>query len=65
MVTVNGRPVNIEGELSVQQLLAECRFTYPMIIVRINGIVIPEDRYATTLVSQGDTVDAIHMVAGG
>ncbi len=40
-------------------------FTFPKIIVKVNGKHIEQDEYATTLVNDGDNVEMIHLLAGG
>ena len=40
-------------------------FTFPKIIVKVNGNHIEQDEYATTLVNDGDNVEMIHLLAGG
>ena len=65
MITVNRREMEYEKEVSVEGLLKLCNYTYPLIVVRINGISVPQEEFATTIVHNGDTVEAIHLVAGG
>jgi thiamine biosynthesis protein ThiS len=64
MLTVNGRQVEFKEGLSLQGLLDHCHFTYPMLVMKHNGKVIEED-YGKVVVHDGDTIQVIHLVAGG
>ncbi len=65
MIKVNGREMEWKEGMTVQKLLDECNYTYPSIVVSVNGEVINKDDYASTIVNDGDDVKVIHMVAGG
>lgn len=65
-ITLNHNEVILEGEvLTVRQLLAAMRYTFPLIVVRINGEVIARSDYDSATVRNGDNVDAIHLIGGG
>lgn len=65
MITVNGRPFEGDGGLTVQELLERCSYTYPLIVVRLNGKSVPQEDFLRVTVQDGDTVECIHLVAGG
>lgn len=66
LITLNGKDLNEDfGEISVTDLLIKMKYTYPMLIVRVNGRVIQEESFKDTLIKNGDRVEAIHLVAGG
>ncbi len=65
MITVNGKGFPWEEGLTVKRLLEKKGYTYPAIVVTINGTPIAEEQYAVTLINDGDEVKAIHMIAGG
>ncbi len=52
-------------EMSVEQLLKLKKFTFPMIIVKINGKLIKKDKYSTSIIKNGDDVTALHLISGG
>ncbi len=52
-------------EISVKDLLEYKQWSFPLIIVKRNGNLIQRDAWAETLIHDGDTVDAIHLVSGG
>lgn len=53
------------GPLSVEALLKEKNFTFRMMVVKINGILIRKEEYPIALIKEGDKVDVIHLISGG
>jgi thiamine biosynthesis protein ThiS len=51
--------------LTVTQLLEIKRFTFKMIIVKINGKLIKKENYKTAVINDGDNVNVIHLISGG
>jgi thiamine biosynthesis protein ThiS len=51
--------------LTVQDLLDALKFSFRMIVVKINGKVVLRREFATTPVPDGAEVQAIHMISGG
>jgi sulfur carrier protein len=65
-VLVNGRDtVAWHPGMTVRDLLTEMRFTFPRLIVTIDGRRVPHDGYETAKIPQGAEVRVIHMMAGG
>ncbi|MGE5631070.1 MAG: sulfur carrier protein ThiS [Caulobacteraceae bacterium] len=65
MILVNGREFQWEEGLTVAELLKKKNYTYPKIVVRVNGKVISNEEFASTVINDGDDVKAIHLLAGG
>jgi sulfur carrier protein len=66
-IVLNNRKKEIteKNELNVIELFEIMRFTFPNIVVKINGNLIQKQNYKTSLIRNGDKVDAIHMISGG
>ncbi len=65
MITVNGRIIEwIEGE-TVAKLLKRMKYSFPLIIVKINNEIVPRDKYKTTVIPDNSKIDVIHMISGG
>ena len=63
---VNGREQAIwEAGLTVAGLLERMRYTFPHVIVSIDGEVVPRHEYATRVVPASADVRVIHLSAGG
>ena len=53
------------SEMSVEQLLKLKNFTFPMIIIKINGKLIKKENYSASIIKNGDDVTALHLISGG
>lgn len=65
MILINGKEHEWSKSLTVQKILDIKRYTFPKIIVKVNGKLISKDEYLTTLIYDGDEVQVIHLLAGG
>ena len=66
MIRINNRDeAEWEKDLTVSALLARFRYTFPHIIVSINGEVVPREEYPTRTIPDGADVWVIHLIAGG
>ena len=54
----------VEGE-TVAHLLRRMNFIYPMLVIKVDGEVIPKSRYAEILIPDGSVVEVIHLESGG
>ena len=65
VIKVNTKPVDwVEGE-TVAQLLDRMTYTFPLVVVKIDGEVIPKSEYGNTKVSDDSVVEVIHLISGG
>ncbi|MBM4456843.1 MAG: sulfur carrier protein ThiS [Chloroflexi bacterium] len=51
--------------MTVQDVLDALKFTFRMIVVKVNGVVVLRPDYATTLVPDGAEMQALHLISGG
>lgn len=65
MIRVNNRDSEWEDGLTVERLLEIKNYVFPKIIVKINGKIIQKVDWPTTIINDGDDVQAIHVFAGG
>jgi len=66
VIRVNNRDeVEWEEEITVSDLLDRMRYTFPHIIVKVNGEVVPREEYDTYAIPDGADVRVIHLIAGG
>ena len=64
-IEVNTEKVKwIEGE-TVSELLQRMNFVYPMLVIRMNGTVIPRPRYPETEIEDGAVLEILHLESGG
>jgi thiamine biosynthesis protein ThiS len=66
MIRVNDQyDVDYQPGMTVQQVLDALRFSFRMIVVKVNGQVVLRKDFATTEVPDGAEVQAIHLISGG
>jgi thiamine biosynthesis protein ThiS len=65
MIKVNMREHPWHENLTVQRLLDEKTYTFKQLVVKVNGNFVPEDQYDQYVISDGDDVMVIHLMAGG
>ena len=51
--------------MTVRDLIKELNFTFPMLVVTVNGKVVMKDQWDTYQVQENDNVRILHMIAGG
>lgn len=65
MIKVNTREHPWHEDLTVQRLLDEKTYTFKQLVVKVNDVFIPEEKYQSFLIKDGDNVMVIHLMAGG
>lgn len=65
-IILNNRNEKFDFEtLTISELLIVKKFSFPRIIVKINGQLIKKDKYKSITIVDKDKVDIIHMISGG
>jgi sulfur carrier protein len=65
-IILNNNPETFEAEkLTISELLKIKKFTFKMLIIKINGSLIKKESYDTAMVSEGDDVNVLHLISGG
>jgi len=65
-ICLNNRETDYPGESpTVRQLLQAMNFTFPLIVVKINGQLVKKELYDSTCIAENDRVEAIHLISGG
>lgn len=64
-ITVNGENVEIESEMSVEQLLDTVDVPPNYLAVEVNANVVPRETYGDMIVRSGDDVEVVTLVGGG
>lgn len=52
-------------KLTVSDLLELKKFTFKMLIVKINGKLVKQPEYAKSEINDGDDVMVLHLISGG
>lgn len=54
-----------EDSLTVAEILARKRWSFPLVIVKVDGELVEREDYASRRVPDGAAVEAYHLVSGG
>jgi len=65
MITLNNREYPWREGLTVRQLLDETNYVYRRITVKVNGKFLSEAEWTSATISDGNVVEALHLMAGG
>jgi sulfur carrier protein len=65
-ITLNNNETELNvNEISVKDLLAVQKFSFKMLIIKLNGTLVKKEDYEKTIIRNGDKVDVIHLMSGG
>ena len=65
MIEVNGRKVEWVKNETISQLLKRVRYTFPLVVVKINNKIVPRNNFSETIVPDNSNIAVIHMISGG
>ena len=64
-IYVNGNKIEWQKDMNITKILKVMNYTFKMIVVKVNGKVIPKDEYDNFFVDENDDVKVIHLISGG
>jgi len=64
-VFLNGKKINVDNNLTAQQLLYEMGYQDKRIALEINGEVTPKSQYSSKIIVENDNVEIIAAIGGG
>jgi sulfur carrier protein len=65
-ILLNNREEEFDEEsISVTRMIELKKFSFRMRIIKINGILIPKEKYNTTIIRNGDNVQMLYLMSGG
>ena len=64
-VTINGKPVQLESSVSLEQFLDERKVNTKFVAVAYNGNVLQKEEYNGVVLTEGDVVEIVQPVGGG
>lgn len=64
-ITVNGDPLDWHAGMTVTEMLALKRYTFKMLVVKIDGQLVKKAVWPETVIPAGATVQVIHLMSGG
>ncbi len=64
-VMVNGKAVQIEGEMTISRLLSTVEVPPNYLAVEVNADVVPRELHDERVVVAGDEIEVVTLVGGG
>ncbi len=64
-ITINGQTENLDGAMSVADLLARRNIEPVRVAVEINEDIVPRRTLAETMIRDGDRIEIVTFVGGG
>lgn len=65
-IILNNRTQSFEeNNLTVAQLLLIMKYSYKMLIIKVNNELVKKDQYESFKIKDGDNVEVIHLMSGG
>jgi sulfur carrier protein len=65
MIRVNEEEMEWEAGMTVQDVLERRKYTFPMIVVKVDDTVVRKDAFASFQVPDGADIKVIHLISGG
>lgn len=63
---LNNRDEVFDGnQHTVSEIFKIMNFTFPRVVVKLNGKLIKKPQYHETIVIDGDNLEVIHLISGG
>ncbi len=65
-IELNNSPDQLPGELlTIREIIQLKNYTFPNLVVKINGQLVRKPQYDSAQVREGDFVEIIHLISGG
>ncbi|RLC50540.1 MAG: thiamine biosynthesis protein ThiS [Candidatus Cloacimonadota bacterium] len=64
-ILVNGREMEWEENLTIDEILKRNKFSFKMLVVKVNGKLIKKEEYKSFVVPPNADVKVIHLISGG
>jgi sulfur carrier protein len=65
-ITVNGKEITLKQQITIKELLVVEKAEMPeYVTVQVNDELIDHDKFAATLIHDGDVVEFLYFMGGG
>ena len=64
-ITVNGRTVELNEPMTVEQMLDRVDVPPNYLAVEVNAEVVPQEEYTAHVIQNGDQIELVTLVGGG
>lgn len=62
---INGKPVTVEQDILLEQLIAGKKLLPERVVAEVNGQIIPREQWTTLSLRENDEIEIVSFVAGG
>lgn len=62
---VNGKEMDLPTGITVMELLNKLNLSQANVVAAINLVVVPKEKYSSTILNQEDQVEFVRLVGGG
>ncbi|MEI6764009.1 MAG: sulfur carrier protein ThiS [Bacteroidota bacterium] len=65
-IILNNREETFEKqEMTVNALLSEKNFTFKMLVIKVNDVLVKKEDYEKIVIRDNDRVSVLHLISGG
>lgn len=64
-ITVNGHVIDWHPDMSIRKILQIMNYSFPLLVIKVNGKLVPKTDYDSYNVPDGAEVFVIHLISGG
>ena len=64
-ILLNGEPYQLEGAISLQELLRTLELGDEKVAVERNREIVPRSLFSSTALQEGDQLEIVHFIGGG
>jgi len=65
-ILLNNREEEFEKNvISVSEMLIIKKFSFKLRVIKINGVLIPKEKYDSTVIHHNDNVQMLYLMSGG
>jgi thiamine biosynthesis protein ThiS len=65
MIKINDEEIKWRKGMTVRDAMNQVHFTFPLVVVSVNGMIIPPDELDKFIVNDGDEIMVLHLTSGG
>jgi thiamine biosynthesis protein ThiS len=65
-VLLNNREEEFDrGAMTINEMLDLKKYTFRLRIIKVNGELIPKEKYDSTMIQDGDKIQILYLMSGG
>jgi sulfur carrier protein len=65
MIKINDEKIEWRKDMTVKDAMDKVRYSFPLVIVSVNGNPVPMDDIGKYKIKDGDEIKVFHLISGG